>query len=314
MLIAILEKINNFNELIFAPIDNFIDKLPIDELLQDALVDSVHLVPFLFFIFIFIEILEFYFSDRINSWIIKSKKEAPLAGAVSSIFPQCGFSVIASSLYSNKMLTKGTLLAVYLGTSDESIPILLAYPQKAYLIIPIVVTKLIIAIFIGYFVDLVFDKNKQIVQIDKSIVNNEGCCKHDIDSDNKRELILHPFFHTLNTFVYILLITICLNYILANLSIAETIENVPQVLQCGAITLIGLIPNCAISIAITMMLIKGTITFGAAIGGLLSNAGLGLLVLLKNNKFADTMKILVILLVASFVSGILIDLFLNFCK
>jgi hypothetical protein len=173
-------------------------------------------------------------------------------------------------------------------------------------------TKLFLAIFIGYFVDLVFSKNKQIVQIDKSIVNNEGCCKHDIDSDNKRELILHPILHTLNTFTYILLITICLNYILANISITETIINVPQILQCGVITLIGLIPNCAISIAITMMLIKGTITFGAAMGGLLSNAGLGLLVLLKNNKFKDTAQIVLILLLVSFVSAIVIDFFSKF--
>jgi len=155
MLISILEKINNLNEMIFAPLDGIIEKLPLEDWIVDAIVDSLHLLPFLFFIFFLIEIIEFYFSDKMDACIKKARKRSVAVGALASIFPQCGFSVIASSLYSRRMITRGCLIAVYLGTSDETIPILLAHPEKAHLIIPIVGLKLLIAIVGGYLIDII---------------------------------------------------------------------------------------------------------------------------------------------------------------
>ena len=116
MFITILEKINNFNESVFAPVDKLISTLPFEDWAIDAITDSFHLLPFLFFIFLIIEVLEFYFSDKIDESIKGAKKSGVVVGAIASIFPQCGFSVIASSLYSRKMITRGCLLAVYLGT------------------------------------------------------------------------------------------------------------------------------------------------------------------------------------------------------
>ncbi|MCQ2754512.1 MAG: arsenic efflux protein [bacterium] len=321
MLISILEKINNFNEWCFSPIDGLVDKLPFEEWALDAIIDSVHLLPLLFIIFVIIELLEFYFSDKIDYYVKKSRKSCVAVGSLASILPQCGFSVISSSLYSRKLISMGCLIAVYLGTSDETIPILLAHPNKAHLIIPIVGVKLLIAVLMGYFIDLVSTKKlfpeKRVreklveedpdVDINESIVE-EGCCNHNPATRNRRELILHPLVHTINIFAFILVITFVLNYALESVSIMDYLEKTSAgYLQPVITAFVGLIPNCAVSIALTMMLIKGTISFGACMSGLLANAGLGLLVLLKNNDFKDTIKIICILLAISILSGITIE-------
>ena len=320
MLISILNKINELNEAIFSPIDGLIEKLPLEEWISDAIIDSIHLVPFLFFIFVVIELLEFYFSDKIDSCIKKSRKRSVAVGSLASLFPQCGFSVIASSLYSRRLITRGCAIAVYLGTSDESIPILLENPEKIHYVLPIIGLKLLIAIIAGYLIDIVSGHFNNPDVINKDVtpeeameeahehVHEEGCCNHSPEGINKRELILHPISHTINITAFILVITLVLNYILEHFSVTDFfLQNTHSYLQCAAAALIGLIPNCAISIAITMMLIKGTISFGAAMSGLLSNGGLGLLVLLKNNNFKDTLKVIFILLIVSIISGCIIE-------
>lgn len=319
MLISIFEKINHFNNFIFTPFDKFIEELPLAEWAADAIIDSFHMLPFLFLVFVLIEVLEFYFSEKIDDWVKKANKSSVAVGALASILPQCGFSVIASSLYSRKLLTKGCLIAVMLGTSDESIPILLSYPEKAHLIIPIVGVKLFIAILAGYLIDFAInpekteDDAKDEVETEKKEtpeIHEEGCCCHSPESENKRELILHPIMHTINIFAFILVITLVLNFIMDNISISSWLTTSHRYLQCVIAAIIGLIPNCAVSIAITIMLIKGSITFPAAMSGLLSNAGLGLLVLLKNNDLKDTFRIVLILLVISIITGFSIQFLL----
>lgn len=309
MLIEVFEKINRLNEFIFAPLDNFIEQLPIADWAAEAIIDSFHMLPFLFIVFVIIEILEFYFSDKIENWVKNSKKSSVAVGALASILPQCGFSVIASSLYSRKLLTRGCLIAVYLGTSDESIPILLAYPEKAHLIIPIVGIKLFVAILAGYFIDFAGvnieeqTEDEETTQEIEEEIHEEGCCNHNPETNSKRELFLHPIMHTINIFAFILVITLILNFALENVSISSWLQTSHKYLQCVIAAIVGLIPNCAVSIAITMMLIKGSITFSAAMSGLLSNAGLGLLVLLRHNDLKDTVKIIFTLLLISILVG-----------
>ncbi len=306
MLISILNKINELNEGIFEPIDSLVEKLPFADWVIDALFDSIHLLPFLFFVFLIIELLEFYYADRINSSLKKTGKSGVLVGSLAAIIPQCGFSVIASSLYSNRIITRGCLIAVYLATSDETIPILLATPTKVYLILPIIGLKLLIGIIFGYLIDFIAPtKTVNNEDYTPDILEEEGCCKHDIEHGHKREILIHPIVHTVNVFGFILVITLILNYCLDNVDVTNFIEG-SKYIQPIIASFIGLIPNCAISIGITMMLIKGSITFGAAISGLLANAGLGLLVLLKNNDFKDTVKIISLLVIISIFSGLLI--------
>lgn len=306
MLISIVNKINEFNEWIFSPIDEIIEKLPFSDWVIDAICDSIHLLPFLFIVFVIIELLEYSYADKINSLLKKTGKGGIFVGSLAAILPQCGFSVIASSLYSRRIITRGCLIAVYLATSDETIPILLATPSKAYLIVPIVAVKLVIGLIAGYLIDII--RPQAVVRNEDfsvELLEEEGCCKHDIEHGHKRELVIHPIMHTANVFGFILVITLILNYCMENVSISALFEGNKYIQPIiGAV--VGLIPNCAISIGITMMLIKGTITFGTAMSALLSNAGLGLLVLLKNNDFKDTLKIIVFLLFISIISGLLI--------
>ena len=306
MLIPLVNKINNFNEWIFSPVDRIIEKLPFADWVIDGICDSVHLLPFLFVAFVIIELLEFYYADKINSLLTKTKKGGVLVGSLAAIIPQCGFSVIASSLYSKRIITRGCLIAIYLATSDETIPILLATPDKAHLIIPIVLIKLILGLLAGYLIDYI--RPQAVVNNNDytyEMIEEEGCCKHDIEHGHKRELFIHPVVHTFNIFGFILIITLILNYCLENIQLTDFIQS-KKYIQPIIASFVGLIPNCAISIGVTMMLIKGSITFGAAMSALLSNAGLGLLVLLKNNDFKDTIKIIAFLLVISIASGLLI--------
>lgn len=307
MLISILEKINGLYEGIFSPVDNLIESLPFADWILDAFCDSVHLLPFLFIIFVLIEIVEYYYADKLNELLKKTGRYGVAVGALAAIFPQCGFSVIASSLYSRRMITRGCLIAVYLATSDETIPILLATPEKAHLIIPIVGIKLFIGILTGYFIDFVKPSKFEVnTDIKNEEIAEEGCCKHSLEHGSRRELFIHPLMHTLNVFAFILIITLVLNYCLTNVAVTNLIFG-GKFIQPVIAAFIGLIPNCAISIGLTIMLIKGTITFGALMAGLLSNAGLGLLVLLKNNDFKDTLLVIFILLVVSIVSGAAIN-------
>lgn len=315
MLINILNKINAVNENLFSSFDNLIEQIGMPDWLADAIIDSFHILPLLFLVFFIIELIEYFYADKINAFMKKSEKAAPLIGSLAAIIPQCGFSVIASTLYIRKFITKGTLIAIYLATSDEAIPILLANPTHMHFVFPIIGIKIIIAILAGYIIDLILKDNKYIpiVQETDTQIDNEdeGCCHHSVSKRRKRELIYHPLKHTFNIFIFILIITMFLNFVIAvyaEHSILHVLLGKVKILEPVITAFIGLIPNCAVSIALTMLLIKGSISFGAVISGLLSNAGLGILVLFRHNEnIKDSVKIVGILLLISILSGLIIQ-------
>lgn len=318
MLISILNRINEINEGMFAGFDGIIENFGMPDWLCDAILDSFHILPLLFIVFFIIELIEFFYSEKINSFMKKSEKSAPLIGSLAAIIPQCGFSVIASTLYIRRFITKGTLIGIYLATSDEAIPILLANPTHTHLVVPVVGLKLFIGILAGYLIDFILKDKKYIPIVeeadsDDDLHADEGCCHHSVSHRRKRELIYHPLKHTFNIFIFILLITILLNFVLAvyaEHSVLHLLLGKVKILEPIITAFVGLIPNCAVSIALTMLLIKGSISFGAVMSGLLSNAGLGILVLCRHNEnYKDTLKIISILLCISIVSGLLIQIF-----
>lgn len=318
MLISILNRINEINEGMFAGFDGIIENFGMPDWLCDAILDSFHILPLLFIVFFIIELIEFFYSEKINSFMKKSEKSAPLIGSLAAIIPQCGFSVIASTLYIRRFITKGTLIGIYLATSDEAIPILLANPTHTHLVVPVVGLKLFIGILAGYLIDFILKDKKYIPIVEEADSDNdlhadEGCCHHSVSHRRKRELIYHPLKHTFNIFIFILLITILLNFVLAvyaEHSVLHLLLGKVKVLEPVITAFVGLIPNCAVSIALTMLLIKGSISFGAVMSGLLSNAGLGILVLCRHNEnYKDTLKIISILLCISIASGLLIQIF-----
>lgn len=315
LIIKTVSALNGFNEWIFSPIDGLINSLSIAEWLADAIKDSLHMLPFLFLIFVVIEVIEFFYSDKMTQLAKYSSKAGPLVGSLAASFPQCGFSVIASTLYTKRLITKGTLIAVFLSTSDEAIPVILSEPSKMYLIVPILLAKIFIGISAGYLIDFLLGQFKNADENNAQNAENleveEGCCKHHVHKPRKRDLLLHPLEHTVNVFIFVVLITVGLNYMVHCIGGEENLGQYflnDSILQPVITAIVGLVPNCAISIAITLMYLKGAIGFGSVISGLCSSAGLGLLVLLKKNTpLKDTAKIVIMLLGVSIFWGIVIQ-------
>ena len=289
------------------------------EIFWDALNDSLRTVPLLLFIYIGIELLEYKFGDKIRQWVAKAGKSGPVVGAMAGGFPQCGFSVIATALYNQRLVTMGTLLAVYLSTSDEAIPIILSKPESVHLIWPIIWVKILIAIIAGFGIDLIFKKEqlKTIYHIEavetghdskshhhEVILDEVACCGHSTSCTSKKfnikEIFWHPITHTVNIFGFIFGTTLILDYLLLNFEL-KAFDNV------FITALIGLIPNCAASVTITELYLKGTIGFASAISGLSASGGLGLLILWREEKNKKIFfKILGLLYGISVVAGLII--------
>lgn len=282
------------------------------DFLKDAMIDSISLIPFLFIIFVLIEIIERYYTKKRHLFVFWIKKVGPLFGSLLASLPQCGFSVIASTVYTRRLLTRGTLVAVYLATSDEAIPVLIANPQKAYIILPIILIKIIIAIIVGYIADWVITYNAKEPVIEHKHEEIEGCCHHHIvKAARKRDFWLHPLKHTLNIFLFIFIISVALAFLLSRSGSEEAfakycLMNSP--LQPFMASLVGLIPNCAISVMLSILFIKNTISFGSLVAGLCTSGGLGILVLLRRNgDKKDTFIILSTLVIVGTIIGLILQ-------
>lgn len=306
-----------FNYITSIP-ENLIDKIPLlPEFAKDALTDSLNLLPFLFVVFLLIEIIEQYFAKKKHLLVFFMKKIGPVFGSLFASVPQCGFSVIASTLYVRRILSRGTLLAVYLATSDEAIPVLISDPSKFNLIFPIILIKVVVAILVGYLVDalVTYKANEPLVEelkipVEEEIEEEEGCCHHKLsDASKTKEFWLHPLKHTLNIFIFILVISLILGFVISKVGTEEVLAKyclMNSPLQPILVSLVGLIPNCAISVMLTILFIKHTISFGSLIAGLSTSGGLGMLVLFnKNNDKKDTAIILTILIVVSSIVGLI---------
>ena len=284
------------------------------DLFLDALFDSATMIPFLLVIYFLIELFERQFGETIKHRLQMTAKAGPALGAAFGCVPQCGFSVIASALYARRLITKGTLLAVFLATSDEAIPVILAQPAKGKIVIALLITKLIIGLVSGYVIDLVLgNKRGQLIhdnQLPPDDIHEAACCNHDLSGAiGKWQWLSHPIIHTAKTFVFIMAVTLginCLIWFVGEENLGKFLLR-QSLLQPFLAALIGLIPNCAASVAIAEMFIKGGLSYGSAIAGLCSSAGLGILVLLKeNHDRRDTIRILLLLVAISTVVGVAI--------
>lgn len=283
--------------------------------LLHALEDSLIVLAFLVPINILIALLEPRLAGRIK---LKGAL-APLVGVTVGLFPQCGFSVVATDLYKKRHITVGTLLGVYLATSDEALPIFLASGEQAIDILPLLACKFLIGLIVGYTADAIFSKNKKrvaehIAECDHEPEVHFGCCGHEIENgehedehdhsacdtpcgseieEKRRErkhklkhYLLHPILHSAKIFVYILLINIVFGVLIHYIGedrIMSFLSANKYVAPLFAV-IVGAIPNCASSVVISNLYLMGGLGFGATVGGLLMNAGLGFAVLLKDRK------------------------------
>lgn len=271
----------------------------------DTLIDSVKLLPFLFVTYIIMEYLEHKTSNKVKSAIQKSGKFGPLIGGLLGTIPQCGFSVAATNLYATRIINIGTLLAVYLATSDEMIPIMISEGISIITIIKILGIKLIIAVIVGFLIDLIIQTRKNTEE--EKIVDlceKEHCdCEHGI--------LKSALKHTVNIFVFIVIIIFIINMIVY--FIGE--ENIANFLQANPVlapvlaSLIGLLPNCASSVILTQLYVQNVIPVSTMIAGLLVGAGVGLAVLFKmNKKLKENIEIVVLLVVIGTLSGIILQM------
>ena len=277
------------------------------EIISETLIDSIKLLPFLFITYLIMEYIEHKTSKKAKNTIKKSGKFGPAVGSILGIFPQCGFSVSATNLYAARVITLGTLIAVYLSTSDEMLPIFISEAVPISVILKILGIKLIIGIIAGFSIDFILRlRNKTNVEEEKIIdlCEKEHChCEHGI--------IKSALKHTINIFVFIIIISLIINILIHFIGedvIANFLQNKPII---GPIIsgLIGLIPNCAASVIITQMYLENVISVGTLISGLLVGAGVGLAVLFKMNKgVKENIKIISLLYGIGVISGIVIEL------
>lgn len=248
------------------------------DIILDTLIDGIKLLPFLFIVFFVLEYIEHKVSIKNKQIIEKSGNYGPFIGAILGMFPQCGFSVAATNLFSARVITFGTLIAIYLSTSDEMLPILLSNGLPLTFILKIILIKVIIGMIAGFIIDYLL-KNKISLKSIHDICEEEHCdCKH--------SLIKSTIKHTLNIFSFIIITSFILNTLI--FLIGE--DNLGKLLLKGNIfapllaSLIGLIPNCASSILLSELYLSSTISFGSMMAGLLTGSGVALLVLFKTNK------------------------------
>lgn len=280
------------------------------EIIEDTIIDAIKLLPFLFITYLIMEYIEHKMGEKSKKAIKKSGKYGPIIGSILGIFPQCGFSVSATNLYAGRVITLGTLIAVYLSTSDEMLPIFISEAVRPIVILKILGIKLIIGLIAGIIIDIaikLLNTNKETKQQDEiaHICEEEHChC-------DKNGILKSSIKHTLNIFLFIIIITFIINIVVNTVGeehIASWLLNKPII---GPIisSLIGLIPNCAASVIITNMYLQNVISLGSMISGLLTGAGVGLAVLFKtNDKLKENIRIIILLYSIGVISGILIDL------
>lgn len=284
------------------------------EIIEHTLTDSIKLLPFLFITYLIMEYIEHKMANKSKELIKKSGKLGPIIGGVLGIFPQCGFSVSATNLYAGRVITLGTLIAVYLSTSDEMLPIFISEAVAPDRIIKILAIKLVIGILAGLIIDFILNLINKNKNTNKNIETEERIghiCEEEHCHCNEHGIVKSALKHTINIFAFIILVTFIINLVVhfvGEENIAHLLLNKPIIGPVIA-ALIGLIPNCASSVIITNMYLENVISVSSLIAGLLTGAGVGLAVLFKTNKgIKENIKIVGILYVIGVVSGIILEL------
>ena len=280
---------------------HFFEHVP--HILLHGALDSLKLLPFLFLTYLLMELLEHKAGEQVKSAVSRAGRAGPAIGGTLGLIPQCGFSTALSGLYAGHVITPGTLLAVFLATSDEMLPIFIGKGIPATRILTVLGIKLAIALAVGFLTDLLLRGKLREMHVE-DLCEEEGChCE--------RGVLRSALHHTLHIFIFVLIINVLLTgcvELIGEERIGSLVNSVP-VLGTVVAAVVGLIPNCAASVAIATLWTKGIISGGAMLAGLLTGAGAGLLVLFKTNKHPkENLLFLATLLGTGIVCGCLLDL------
>lgn len=276
----------------------------IGHILEHAIVDSLWLLPFLFLTYLCMELVEHRAGDKVKRVITRTGRAGPLFGGLVGLIPQCGFSAACAGFFAGGIVTPGTLLAVFLATSDEMLPIFLGANVSPLKILTVLLIKLVVAVGAGFIFDAITAKKRGDMEISE-LCDEENChC-------GERGVWLSSLIHTAQIFAFVLVINLVLGgafELIGEQNIAAIVGKIPllDVLICA---IVGLIPNCASSVLIATLWTKGIISGGAMIGGLLTGAGAGLLVLFRTNKrIKENLVLAGVLLGIGIIVGIIFDL------
>lgn len=299
------------------------------DIISDCLSDSLKMLPLIFLTYVIIELIERK-ADFAKNGRFLTGKAAPVLGSLAGAFPQCGISVMSAKLYERGIIGVGTLLSVFIATSDEAFSILISSPQRLALI-PLLLIKIVIAVIVGEVANLIF--HKKITPEDEKFDHEEICAhchdhgtededEHDDDHCETRShakklwakrYLLIPLIHSLQTFAYVLAVTLVFGILFADNGLIGA-DKLSAFLDSSKYfapfitSLIGLIPNCASSAVITSAYVRGAISFGAMTAGLISNAGVGLAILFKNTrKTKRNLLIMLTLYLIGSICGIMIS-------
>lgn len=274
------------------------------DIILDTFIDTLKLIPFLLFAFLIMEYIEHKLNKSSKDKIKDAGKFGPLIGALLGAIPQCGFAVSATNLYATRIISLGTLTAIYLSTSDEMLPILIAEKESVAIIIIILLLKILVGMISGFLIDLILRKrNKEPLEINDFCYNEHCDCEH--------SLIKSGIKHTINIGTFIFIVSLVLHiglYYLGSDAISKLfLKN--SLFSPFISSLIGLIPNCASSVLITELFLNNTISFASCIAGLLTGSGVSIAVLFKQNKnFKENVGIILTIYLIGSISGIIIEL------
>ncbi len=272
------------------------------DVLYDTYIDGLRLLPFLFLTYLAMECLEHWTGGKMQAVVRKSGKAGPAIGGILGVFPQCGFSAAAANLYAGRIVTVGTLTAVFLSTSDEMLPIMISENVGVSMIGKILLLKVLFAIAAGVLVDALLQRKEE-PQIEHLCERQHCHCE--------RGIWWSAFNHTWKIFLYIILVSLVLNFVIAltgEETLAAVVLNKPA-LSLFVSALVGMIPNCASSVVLTQLYLGGVLGAGALMAGLLSGSGVGFLVLLRvNEDRMESLRIFGLLYVLGVAGGALIQL------
>lgn len=258
------------------------------EILIDTIKDTYLIIPILFIMYLCLEYLEH--KNEKKSYDHYLSQYGPIFGALLGIIPQCGFGVLASLLFIENKITLGTLISVFIATSDEAIPLLITNPSMYSSLIYMIAFKFILAIVVGYIVDMIFKKEHY----------HQGY--KDKHHDHEHSIVVEAIVRTLKIYSFIFIVNFALSWMIETLG-EERLSYIlmdNSIMQPVISSLFGFIPNCAASVILTQLYMNQALSFASLLGGLITNAGLGILALIQHKvDIKVILKICSILLITS---------------
>ena len=284
----------------------------------DALIDTIEVIPFLFVTYLLLEFMENRMSKQALEKFEKAGPLGPIIGSALGALPQCGWSSAASTFYAGRVITIGTLFAVYLSTSDELIPIFIAGGMPVNELLFLIAVKFVIGIIFGFAIDGVIkifklDKKerKERYEIHELCERDRCSCNHH-DEKSKSKVLRPALVHTFQITIFIFIITLLLNIIIQFIGGYDTLRafvDQNKFMSVLAASIVGLIPNCASSVVVAQLYVDGILGMGALLAGLLDAAGVGLIVLFRNNRpMKQNLLITICLFAISVIIGLIVTL------